>query len=194
MDINILEQNTRFLPKAGNMVLVSASKDKVIIEFDNSTVELSHEEAVLLVNSLANHLGFRVYFLKPYVKFTVESANTIIVDIYEGRNAVSMKVHADIIKAYIDVINTHKGEEMKKREFVEDALVILLRNDLFKDDIAKFFYRRKFDWEKFFGDRRRYYLYYRAPALLLEKLDKIFLTKGKVKILKEAEFGEILSK
>lgn len=157
---------------AGNIVI----EDKT----SKTRLVLKPYQGVFVLKKLADELGFRVSLSKPMVKFKLE-AMVVRVWLTEGRQTRMFVIPLDVLATYITILQSVKqtSSRIPKRE-----LAGMVVNELVKkyDELKKFISSGAYDWEKFFGSRTEYYVYFHVPVLVLESLGLVKLTSKHVQI------------
>lgn len=156
----------------GNLVI----EDKTA----SSRLVLKPYQAVYVMKKLADELGYRVSISKPVIRFKLE-ALAVKVWLTEGRQTRMFVIPLDVVLTYVSVLRRVKqsASRISKRELT--GLVVNELLDKYRN-LEKYVTGNGFDWEKFFGSRTDYYVYFHVPVLLLESLGLTKLTSKYVHI------------
>lgn len=167
-------------------VFVARRGDKVVLEVEEegskAVHELTYQQAAYLAQRLAELLGFRLQVRNPVVLFKLEPNGVVSALLVEGPHEIRYDVPVEVIDAYIDAIRNLSVARVSKRDLAAAALGRLASKGKFSD-LQKFLSGSKFDWEKLFGDRTAYYVYFRVPVMILERLGVLRLSHGYAEVV-----------
>lgn len=162
-------------------MLITVKRDKnenIVIEdmVSGARVVLKPYQSVYVLKRLADELGYRVSIRKPMVRFKLE-ALSLRVWLTEGKQTRMFIVPLDVVLTYVNTLRNLRQSANTSRVSKRDLTGFVARELVGKyKDLEKFLQGGNFDWEKFFGSRTEYYVYFHVPVLLLEQLGLVKLT------------------
>lgn len=165
------------------MIVVKRDEDSNLVIEDRvsgARVVLKPYQGVYVLKKLADELGYRVSIRKPMVRFKLE-ALSLRVWLTEGKQTRMFIIPLDVVLTYVYVLRSLRQAtgRVSKRDLT-GAVVKELANKY--RDLEKFLQGGSFDWEKFFGSRTEYYVYFHVPVVLLENLGLVKLASRYVTI------------
>lgn len=160
-------------------VLVYPDGSNVVIEVGKEKIVLTEPQGKLVLKKLAEIYGFRVLPTKPDIRVVYEPVSqNIKIYIFEGKGVRDIVVPLKVVVTYLQVLKRLGPGRHSKRELAELVMNELVKDPEISKKLEKYFVGGVFDWEKFFGGRSEYYELFRAPLLLLDKLDVVEEKQG----------------
>jgi len=159
------------------LIKVQEKGDSVVVCVKEKTLVLNRSQARLLLQKLADILGYRVAPRKRTIAWRLEP-QFLRVQIVESKAVRPVAVPLDVIRAWCKILSELGAGKYLKRELMTRVAQLLMGHDTHRARLSRYFDGARFDWERFFGCREDFYTYFRAPILVFADLGAVHETRS----------------